>query len=400
MGQKAHNKLTFEEVLQQFKETHGDNFDYSNSVYVDTHTPIEVRCKKHDYIFNPTPKNHKNGSKCYYCGREAQIEKAKKNREQFIREMFDLYGDSYDVSNSNYVNTKTEIEILCKNHGVFYKKPSDLLDGNACKKCGKNANTKSSNKSVFIEEAKKVYGDKDDYTETNIISAKEKVKVRCTKHNYIFEKNIQSYLSGCGCPKCSAENYSEVRTITTEDFISQAKEIHGDSCDYTDTIYTSCRDKVKIKCNKHNMYFETVPSNHIRGGRCRKCLSENISKALRGKEGTCGYSKSGYVNQAGDREAYVYLIKCWNEEEEFYKIGKTFLDINKRFTKSNLCYKFEKVNFHNGEAGYIYDLENKLHRKYKEFKYNPLQWFAGYTECYTTDLPIEEIINLHNNQYV
>jgi len=96
----------------------------------------------------------------------------------------------------------------------------------------------------------------------------------------------------------------------------------------------------------------------------------------------------------------VYLIKCWNEEEEFYKIGKTFLDINKRFTKSNICYKFEKVNFHKGDAGYIYDLENKLHKKYKEFKYNPLQWFAGYTECYTTELPIEEIINLHSNQYV
>lgn len=397
MGHKAHNKLTFEEVLKQFKETHGDNFDYSNSVYVDTHTPIEVRCKKHDCIFRPTPKNHKNGSKCYYCGREAQIEKAKKNKEQFVKEMFDLYGDNYDVSNSNYINSKTNIEVLCIHHGVFHKKPSDLLNGNACKKCGKNANTKSSNKDVFIEEAKKVYGEKDDYTETNIVSSKEKVKIRCTKHDLIFEKTIQTYLFGYGCPKCSAENYSKIRTKTTEEFVNKAKEVHGDNCDYTDTVYKGCNEKVTVKCNIHNLYFDTIPENHIRGGRCRKCLSENISKALRGKDGTCGYTKSGYVKQANGREAYVYIIKCWDGDEEFYKIGKTFLDINKRFTKSNLCYKFEKINFHMGEAGYIYDLENKLHKKYKGFKYNPLQWFAGYTECYTTDLPIEEVIKLYNN---
>lgn len=396
MGQKVHNKLTFEKILEQFKETHGDDFDYSNSVYVDTNTPIEVRCKKHDYIFRPTPKNHKNGSKCYHCGRESQIKKARKTQEKFIQDAENLYWDDYEYDLVEYVNNKTPVKIKCKIHGVFERRPDFYLKGDACRTCLKKQ-TKSSDKEIFIEEAIKVYGDKDDYTATHIISAREKIKIRCTKHNHTFQKSIQTYLSGYGCPKCSAENYTKIRTKTTKEFVHQAKEIHGDNCDYTETVLIDCKTKVTIKCNKHDLYFNILPTNHLSGGRCRKCLSENLSKALKGKEGTCGYSRSGYVKQAGNREAYVYLIKCWNENEEFYKIGKTFLEINKRFTKSNLCYKFEKINFHNGEAGYIYDLENELHRKYREFKYSPIQWFAGYTECYSLDLPIEEIINLRNS---
>ena len=83
---KAHNKLTQEQVINSFKEVHGDAFDYSKVVYVDTHTPVEVYCKKHDFTFTPTPKNHRNGSKCKHCGREAQIEKAKKDFDKFKQE--------------------------------------------------------------------------------------------------------------------------------------------------------------------------------------------------------------------------------------------------------------------------------------------------------------------------
>lgn len=42
-------------------------------------------------------------------------------------------------------------------------------------------------------------------------------------------------------------------------------------------------------------------------------------------------------------------------------------------------YLFKDIHFHFGEAGYIYDLENDLHRKYKSYKYKPLNWFAGHT---------------------
>jgi len=60
---KAHNKLTQEQVINSFKEVHGDAFDYSKVVYIDNKTPVEVYCKKHDFTFTPSPKNYKNGRK-------------------------------------------------------------------------------------------------------------------------------------------------------------------------------------------------------------------------------------------------------------------------------------------------------------------------------------------------
>ena len=34
------------------------------------------------------------------------------------------------------------------------------------------------------------------------------------------------------------------------------------------------------------------------------------------------------------------------------------------------------------DADLIFDLEKLLHKKYKEFKYTPIDKFGGYTECF------------------
>jgi hypothetical protein len=44
----------------------------------------------------------------------------------------------------------------------------------------------------LFKNGKKVYCDKDDYTNTEIISSSEKIEVTCTKHNHTFTKNIQN----------------------------------------------------------------------------------------------------------------------------------------------------------------------------------------------------------------
>lgn len=387
MCRTAHNKSNKEAFVKCVSEIHNNFYDYSNVVYVNNLTKVEIGCPIHG-TFLQTPKSHKTGAGCSKCGRESQIKAASKGKEKFVEDGRNIYGDKNTYHKVEYVNTNTEVIVTCSIHGDFDIKPAYYLSGTDCPKCGK---TRSSDKDMFIEEAVKVYGDKDDYTDTEVISSKHKVKIRCKTHDIVFEKNIQSYLLGCGCPACSAENYSKVRTKTTEKFVEEAKEVHGDNCDYTDTIYKSAKDKVKIKCNIHNEYFETLPATHIKGGSCRKCLSERISAKHTGKEGTGGYTRSGYVKQANGREAKVYLIRCFEDGEEFYKIGKTFLSMDDRFTKGNMPYEFKEEAFHRGEVGYIYDLENILHRKYKEYKYRPSKWFAGYTECFDMTLPMDEV---------
>ena len=242
----VHNKLSQEDVIVQFKEVHGEDFDYSKVIYVGTNIPVKVYCKKHDFIFTPTPKNHKNGGKCYYCGREAQIEKSKKDYSLFSKQMFDLYGDDYDFSEINYVNTKIEIEAVCKKHGKFNRKPCDLVQGLGCKKC-KTQKSKYNDRDTFIEQDKKIFGDITDYLEVGEISAVTKVNLRCNVHNYNFTLSVSARLAGQKCPKCSIENYTLLRRKTTKQYILEAREVHGDNCDYTNTVYTGVINKIKVK---------------------------------------------------------------------------------------------------------------------------------------------------------
>ena len=51
-------KLTKEEVLKRFKLRHGDKYDYSNVVYVNADTPVEVYCPLRNEYFYPTPYDH------------------------------------------------------------------------------------------------------------------------------------------------------------------------------------------------------------------------------------------------------------------------------------------------------------------------------------------------------
>lgn len=378
---KAHNKLTQEQVINSFKEVHGDAFDYSKVVYVDNKTPVEVYCKKHNFTFTPTPKNHRNGSKCKHCGREAQIEKAKKDFDKFKQEMFDLYGDQYDFNNSKYVNTKTELTAICKTHGEFSKAPFSLLNGSACDECCKKQ-TKYNNKEMFIEEAKKVYGDKDDYTNTEIISASEKMEVVCTKHNHTFTKGIQTYLGGWGCPICSAENYRKLRAIPSEEYYRRVNEKHENKYTYAGD-FTTLSGVVTFFCEEHGEQRLNA-NRHLIGAGCKKCEKTPIKTNKRTKE--------GYCKLANGRPTKLYFLECSKDGERFYKIGKTFKEINERYTKSKMYYDYEIRYIYTSSAEEIWDLEESFHLKYKEFRHHPKKWFAGYSESYRMSLPIEEIM--------
>ena len=375
------NRLTQEKVIEQFKEVHGEEFDYTNVVYKSTNTPVEVRCKKHDFIFNPTPKNHKNGAKCTMCGRESQIKKASKGKEKFIQDSIELYGDKDNYSLVKYTNNKKEIIIKCNLHGTFNVRPDLYLQGKGCIECRKRK-TKSTDKEIFLEEATKVYEDKHDYINTNIISSKHNIDIRCKIHDVVFNKSIQTYLAGWGCPRCSAENYRRLRAIPKEDYYIKSNEKHDNKYTYIDD-YTTLQGVITFICPQHGKQRKNAGS-HLSGYGCKKCdiTPQKINKR----------TKEGYCKLANVRSTILYILKCFNEKEEFYKIGKTFRKINKRYVNSNMPYDYEIIYKYENSAEFIWDLEEHLHKKYKEFKYKPIQWFAGYSESYKTDLPIEEVI--------
>jgi len=132
----------------------------------------------------------------------------------------------------------------------------------------------------FIEKARKVHGDKYDYSKVEYINNKTKVCIICPEHGE-FWQNPYSHLHGIGCPKCSGMNK------TTEEWIKMAKEVHGNKYDYSKTQYVDAKTRVCIICHEKDKYgnehgeFWRFPNNHLHGAGCCKCRNYKLEDEIR-----------------------------------------------------------------------------------------------------------------------
>lgn len=55
--------------------------------------------------------------------------------EEFIKRAREVHGDKYDYSQVEYVDSKTKVCIICKEHGEFWQRPSDHRHGKECPFC-------------------------------------------------------------------------------------------------------------------------------------------------------------------------------------------------------------------------------------------------------------------------
>lgn len=117
--------------IQKFKEVHGDHYDYSQVVYNGQLEKVEIICQQHGK-FLQTPNKHLGGQGCPYCSGNA-----KKSNQQCISDFIHQHGNTYDYSQVEYRSIRTKVKIICSEHGVFYQRPDDHMQGKGCPKCGR-----------------------------------------------------------------------------------------------------------------------------------------------------------------------------------------------------------------------------------------------------------------------
>lgn len=183
----------------------------------------------------------------------------KLTREEFVKRAKEIHPE-YDYSEAEYVNYSTKLCVICRTHGGFWITPNHLIDGKSCPKCsGKFRYTTQD----FIKEARKVHGDKYDYSETKYINAKAKVCIICPEHGRFWQRTT-AHLRGQGCPVCAGKN------VTTERFIQKAKEVHGNTYDYSNTVYSGRHSPLEIICSVHGSFWQSAGS-HLSGRGCPHC---------------------------------------------------------------------------------------------------------------------------------
>ena len=252
-------RYTQEGFIKKCTEIHKGKYDYSKTVFTGVKDKVCIICPIHGEFWQ-NAHDHIQGHGCRKCGGTNPL-----TTEEFIRRAREEHGDKYDYSKVNYVDAQTKVCIICHEHGKFWQLPINHVNGQGCPKCHGVCNSTED----FIHNARKVHGDKYDYSKTEYVASKMPVTIICPEHGE-FQQMPVKHLSGHGCPKCGLESRRKKQFLTQDEFIEKAKQVHGDKYDYSKVEYKSMINKIRIICPEHGEFWQR-PVDHVNEHGCPKC---------------------------------------------------------------------------------------------------------------------------------
>lgn len=142
-----------------------------------------------------------------------------------------------------------------------------------------------------------------------------------------------------------------MKRLTNEEYIEKCKSVHGNFYDYSETVYTTAKKKVKIKCPVHG-YFYQEAFKHKSGNGCNKCGNRKISDTLK-------------------KDYQYYLDIFENVHKGFYEYPKNITVNSNKDTITITCPKhgeFEQVisNHASGRGCNKCGIENKVSKNTKD----------------------------------
>jgi hypothetical protein len=324
--QVAVNKNEY--ILNQFKEIHWDKYSYDMVNYQSSFVKVRVRCKNH-WIFSILPSAHLQWQWCRHCALETKHHWIHCWYKQTWRTLFSFYKNNI-------------ISLFNDNTPILFQDRIDKIND--------------------------IYGNI--YEIKKWLSWMRDIAIcNCIKHWY-FEKTFESMIDRkIACPWC----YKEIKRNNIKNKIN---EVHWDRYTYNNIIYNK-KEYLSINCKEH-WIFQQIWLLHInRWYWCPICAHQNSWWKLSDWE--------WMANKSNNFDSYkLYIIKItW--DDIFYKIWITFNTLKNRFISiSKLWYKIEELKIiESKDVSYIYNLEKKLLREHKEYRYNPMYSFWWETECFS-----------------
>jgi hypothetical protein len=272
----SRRKTAVDNFWKAVKELWGDTYDYSQFKYIGATTVSTVVCKKHG-PFRTKPTYLVNGGGCPVCGKESSAKTRRLGLAAFIEKAKKIHGDRYVYPEQEYVSSKEKIEIVCQKHGSFWQKPNGHLNGRGCPECS-NDIKRACNRAVsslvrdgLLSRLTAVNGrwcyDIDSFSGMN-----KPLKCYCPDHGDFFAwPNNLLHNSGCAaCGQVKHAAFAEKRKLTTGEWVARAKAVHGDTYDYSATVYLGENTKTPVLCRKHGLFHTTNDHIHQTSG-CPRC---------------------------------------------------------------------------------------------------------------------------------
>ena len=179
--------------------------------------------------------------------------------------------------------------------------PQAHLRGQGCPKCKGGINDSLES---FIEKAKKVHGDKYDYSKVEYVNSKTKVCIIYPNHGEFWQRP-NDHLMGKGYKEIKKNNAKRIYNSKDrfETFKKRMKSLYGDIYDLSKVEYVNNKTKVCIVCKKHGEFLAR-PDNLLKGHGCPRCSNNMkynkdtfIETAKLKHNNKFDYSKVNYVDQ-------------------------------------------------------------------------------------------------------
>ncbi len=322
--------LSQEEVINNFKNVHGNKWDYSLVNYKSTHIKVIIICPKHGE-FKQTPSAHLRGDGCPKC------RGMYRTTEEAIALFENVHKGRYDYSKYNYITCESLGIIICRIHGEFKMSFHNHLAGKGCKRCGIQKNINNQKKKIYdlLKEFDLSHNNSNisfSYPdiEKYYINNHTKIPILCNQCKKVFWREPITHKKGFSCPYCSGWH----RTLN--EWIEIFENIHGKNKYGYSEIHeiNSSNEIISVKCYKHGI-FKTKASYHQQGSGCPKCKLSH-----------------------GENIIEIFL----KENNIIYEIQKKFKDCKYK--------NFLKFDFYLPEYNMCIEYDGGLHFK-------PVEYFGG-----------------------
>jgi hypothetical protein len=147
---------------------------------------------------------------------------------------------------------------------------------------------------------------------------------------------------------CGKELIRKSRLKSPDNFLSDARLLHGDKYDYSKVEYVDGGVKIEVVCKEHDL-FKIRPKDHLQGSACPGCNWSGFNKS---KPAILYYLRIETYNQLAykvgitnrtveDRYRIADYEKITTVKEFHYDTGQDAYD--REQVKSNICCKFHSV---------------------------------------------------------
>jgi very-short-patch-repair endonuclease len=254
---------TTKDFIDECNIIHNFKYEYNKTIFNRRRDKVIITCPIHG-DFEQVAGSHLLGMGCRFCGYDdkdyhTKQYEVKYTTAEFIQVAKEKWGNKYDYSLTEYVNSRTKIKIIYD--GIVYEQfPMGHL---------KYPVEFNMNEEIFLIKAHRKWGDKYDYSLMDYKTTTDKIKI--IYNGVIYEQAPNNHL-----------NYApELRnTQTLENFIECSKKIHGGKYTYDKSIYINRTTKMIITCPKHGD-FEQKPGVHLKGSGCPVCNESRGESSIR-----------------------------------------------------------------------------------------------------------------------